>query len=138
MADDKFDILGPILAKVGAELANIVANDPDGIFLYAEAGEGWVSAGVFQELADEVRYFRPSHDLTDLLFEHWDAEDPDKRWAVMEYVIVGTRFDATFLFPDQIDPKEGEMERRPRALERRFGDKPVIYPPIPDHLLESK
>jgi hypothetical protein len=64
-----------------------------------------------------------------LLFELWNSEDPDKRWAVMEYTITGANFDAQFLFPDQIDPEESEVERRPRALKKHFGDKPIVYPP---------
>ena len=50
---------------------------------------------------------------------------------MMEYVIEGTKFDAQFQFPEQIDPAESEVERRPRALKRRFGNKRVIYPPMP-------
>ena len=32
------------------------------------------------------------------------------------------------MFPEEIDA-ESEMERCPRAIARRFGDTPVIYPP---------
>lgn len=88
-----------------------------------------MASGVFKEDGAAVRYFRPTRALGDLLLRAWNAEDPDKRWAVMEYEIKGTKFDVKFLFPDEIDPGESEVERRPRALKRRFGDKPVIYPP---------
>jgi hypothetical protein len=49
----------------------------------------------------------------------------------MEYMITSTKFDAQFLFPEQIDPNESEMERRPRALKKRFGNKLIVYPPVP-------
>jgi hypothetical protein len=128
---DKYDTLGPLLAGVGGELAEIVGGSPDGVFLYAEAGEGWIGAGVFKDDGAHIKYFDPSSELTDLLLKAWNAEEPSKRWAVMEYEVKGTRFDVQFQFPDEIDPEESEGERRPRALERRFGEKPVIYPPWP-------
>ena len=131
MTTDKFDKLGPLYGDIGGELADIVGGDPDGAYLYAEAGDGWIGAGVFKDEGESLRYFDPSASLCDLLLEAWRAEDPDKRWVVMEYEVKGTHFDAKFQFSDQVDPDESEMSRRPRALERRFGDKPVIYPPVP-------
>jgi len=131
MPKDKFDILGPLLSEIGGELAEIVGPDFDGTYLYAEAGPGWVGAGVFKDEGESVRYFDPSSKICDLLLEAWRTEEPSKRWAVMEYAVKGTRFDTHFQFPEEIDPNETEMERRPRALLRRFGDKPVIYPPPP-------
>lgn len=129
--NDKYEKLGPAYSGIGGELAAIVGENPDGAYLYSEAGEGWYGYGVFKDEGNSIRYFRPSSDLGDLIYQAWLAEEPDKRWAVMEYEIKGTSFDAHFLFPDDIDPKESEDERRPRALQRRFGDKPVIYPPWP-------
>src|SRR3546814_2141857 len=41
MADDKLDNLGPLMNEIGQELAEIVGGDPNGVFLYAEIGEGW-------------------------------------------------------------------------------------------------
>jgi hypothetical protein len=138
MAKDKYEVLGPLYGEIGLEVADIVGGDPDGAFLYAEVGEGWVYASVFKDEGPSVRYFDPSSELSDLLLEAWEEEEPDKRWAVMEYEIKGTRFDARFLFPEEIDPKMHASDRRPIVLKRRYGDKPVIYPPIPDHFLELK
>jgi hypothetical protein len=131
MATDKYDMLGPAYADIGGELAEIVGGDPDGVYLYAEAGEGWYGYAVFKNEGDIVRYYEPSSDLGDLIYDAWLAEEPDKRWAVMEYEIKGKKFDAQFQFAEEIDPTETEMERRPRALKKRYGDKPVIYPPWP-------
>jgi len=132
MPTDKFEVLGPLWAEIGGELAHIVGGEPDGAFLYAEAGEGWVGAAIFKDEGTSVRYFTPSSELTDLLWEAWNAEEPGKRWAAMEYEIEGTKFDVNFQFPNEINSEETEMDRRPRVLERRFGDKPVIYPPPPN------
>jgi hypothetical protein len=131
VSKDKHDVIGPILSEIGRALGRIVGGNPDGTFLYAEGGEGWMASGVFKAENGSVCYFRPSRELGDLLLEAWNAEEADKRWAVMEYAINGTQFDVSFQFPDQIDPKESEFERRPRALKRRFGDKPIVYPPWP-------
>jgi hypothetical protein len=138
MADDKYDILGPLYGDMGGELAEIVGGNPDGIYLYAEAGDGWVSASVFKDDGKVVRYFRPNLDLCDLIMEAWGVEEPDKRWAVMEYTVTGTTFDAKFKFPDEIDPAETEVDRRPVALKARYGDKPIIYPPAPPGMMEFK
>ena len=129
--EDNYDVIGPILSQIGKALADLVGGEPGGTLLYAEGGEGWMASGVFKEQDASVRYFTPSRAVADLLLDLWNAEEPGKRWAVMEYVMEGSKFDAEFLFPDQIDAKESEYERRPRALKRRFGDKPVIYPPMP-------
>ena len=130
MATDKFDRLGPIYAEIGGEIADIVG-DPDGAYLYSEGGDGWCSYAIFKEEGEKVRYYRGTPELGDLIWDAWLTEDPDKRWSVMEYVVTGSKFQVQFQFPDQVDPKESEDERRPRALQKRFGDKPVIYPPIP-------
>lgn len=129
MPTDKFDVVGALLSEIGSALSRIVAGDPDGTFLYAEGGEGWMASGIFREEDGSIRYFRPTRELGDLLLELWNTEDPDKRWAVMEYEVKGTRFEVKFQFSDEIDPEESELERRPRALKRRFGERPVIYPP---------
>lgn len=133
LGEHKFEVLGPAYADVGGELAQIVGGDPNGTYLYAEAGEGWIGAGVFKQEGGSVRYFDPSSELCDLLLQAWKTETREKRWAVMEYQVKGTRFDVDFQFPDEIDPNETEMDRRPKAIKRRFGDKPVLYPPAPKH-----
>lgn len=139
VATDKYDRLGPAYADIGGELAEIVGGDPDGVFLYAEAGEGWYGYGVFKDEGDKVRYYDPGPELGDLIYEAWLSEEPDKRWAIMEYAIHGTKFDAKFKFPDEVNVKSyDENDRRDIALRKHFGDKPVIYPPLPPHLEEIK
>jgi hypothetical protein len=131
VTEAKYEVLGPILADVGGELTEIAGGNPDGVYLYVEAGEGWVGPSVFKDDGDVVRYYDGTPELSELLLKAWKAEAPNKRWAVMEYEINGTTFDVQFQFPDEVNQNETEMDRRPRALKRRFGDKPVIYPPWP-------
>ena len=135
VAKDKYDTLGPAYADIGAELAEIVGGDPDGAYLYAEAGEGWYGYGVFKDEGDKVRYYDPSSGLGDLIYKAWVAEDFDNRWAIMEYEINGTKFNAEFKFPDEIKVESyDEDDRRDIALKKHFGDKPVLYPPLPPQL----
>jgi hypothetical protein len=49
----------------------------------------------------------------------------------MEYEIKGTKFSAEFKFPHEVDVESFDEDRREIALKKRFGDKPVIYPPEP-------
>lgn len=134
MQDDKFDKLGSLLADIGREIAETVGGDPEGTYLYVEAGDGWYGASLFKDEGKVVRYFDPSSELDDLIYEFWRAEEPAKRWAVMEYEIKGTKFDALFRFPDEVDVESFDEDRRGIALRKRYGDKPVIYPPLPPHL----
>jgi len=134
MSDDKYDALGPAYAEIGAELAEIVGGDPDGVYLYAEAGEGWYGYSVYKDEGSVIRYYSPSSELGDLIYEAWQVEVPGKRWAVMEYEVTGTKFDAQFKYPEEVDVESFDEDRREIALQKRYGDKPVIYPPLPPHL----
>jgi len=133
MGNDKLDSLGRLYADLGGELARIVGGNPDGIFLYAEAGEGWVGASIFKDEGDVVQYFDPSPAACELLMQAWKTENSDSRmrWSVMSYEINGTRFNTKLKYPDEIEVKSFDIERREAALRARFGDKPVIYPPPP-------
>lgn len=136
MAEDKFDRLGPILNEVGAEGAAIVGGNPDGLYIYAEPDGGAVFAAVFKDEGNAVRYYDPTDELFDLISDAWEMENLDeaKRWAVMEYEIVGTKFDVKFSYPEELDPNDYSSDRREAALRKRYGDKPVIYPPMPEDM----
>ena len=131
MSEDKLKKFGNFYRDIGRELAAIVG-DPDKTFLYVEAGEGWLGASIFKDEGSQLRYFHPSSKLTGLLLEVWEAEDPDKRWAAMEYTVTGTKFAVEFVFPEDFADKLDDMERRELVLQARYGDKPRIYPPPGD------
>jgi hypothetical protein len=131
MVDDRLDKFGPALSEIGGVAAELVGGDPNGIYLYVEVGDRWLSVNVFKDEGTVVRYYDPTSELTDLIYEFSQSEDHDKRWSVMEYEIKGTKFDAQFKFPDEIDVEDFDMDRREIALKKRYGDKPVIYPPWP-------
>jgi hypothetical protein len=144
MEQDKFDILGPIMTDIGLELAKIVGGDPNGVFLYAEIGEGWVEPSVFKDEGDVVRYYNPKDsNLSDLLWDAWYAEPSEEkimRWSVLEYDVKDRKFTASYKYPEEVDVEIFDVygERREAALRARYGDKPVIYPPIPEGAVEWK
>ena len=131
MSDEKQKEFGDLYRDIGLELAAIVG-DPDKTFLYVEAGEGWIGPSIFKEEATKVRYFQASRKLTSLLLEVWEAEDPDKRWAAMEYTVTGTKFAVEFVFPEDFGEKLDVDERRELVLKAHYGDKPRVYPPPGD------
>ncbi len=61
----------------------------------------------------------------------WDEAEPDKHWAEMEYLIHDGRFTVIYTYPEEIDPEEDPFDRRDRIVARYFGDKPILYPPLP-------
>lgn len=139
MPSINFEALGPIYEAIGVEVAQIVGGDPDGAFLYAEAGEGWYGASVFKDEGELIRYYDPSSNLSELIYDAWLRLDRDKRWSVMEYDIKGTKFDARFQYPGEVDVETfAADDRREVALKKRYGDKPVIYPPPPWAKMDAK
>ncbi len=139
MTEDKLDKLGPFFAAVGREATVIVGGDPDGLYIYAEVEEGSVYAAVFYDDGSAVHYYDPTSELFDLINEVWEATDPEpkKRWVVMEYEVNGTKFDVQVKYLEELNPEDYASDRREVALVARYGDKPVIYPPIPEHLLRA-
>jgi hypothetical protein len=142
MAKDKFDILGPLMNEIGGELVHVVGGNPDDIFLYVEIGDRWISYSIFKDEGDLIRYYDTKDEiLTELLWDAWYAESEEggiKRWSIMEYDIKDGKFDATFKYPDEVDVEVIDDERRQAALRARFGDKPVVYPPMPKGAFELK
>ena len=138
---DKLDALGPLMNEIGLELADLVGGDPNGVFLYVEIGDGWVSPSVFKDEGDLVRYHNPrGTDLSDMLWEAWylEPDAPNRRWSVLEYEIRGGKFRVSLKYPEEVNVEIFDDERRESALRARFGDKPVVYPPPPKSAFELK
>lgn len=58
-----------------------------------------------------------------------EAQEEDDRWSKLDYLLHHGKFEVAYFYPDAIDPQEELIERRERALQRHFGDKPIVYPP---------
>lgn len=121
--------MGDILNDIAQEIAEMLGRLPDNAFLYAEVDDEGREASVFTEDEDGIFCRQPSDEMFELVGELWEAADDDKKWAAVEYDIADGKFEANFIFPEQIDPEEISDDRRERALRRRYGDRPITYPP---------
>jgi len=121
-----------LLSEIGQEISDAVGGDLDGVFFYIEVGEGWASPSIFKDEGDVVRFYDPiDPTLSEIVFDIWYSEpDEAKRWSVMEYVVKDGKFHASFKYPEEADVTERDSDRRDAALQARFGDKPVVYPPM--------
>ncbi len=119
---------GPIYSRMGKMLAEHVDGDGVGTFLWAQAGDAWAGAAIFQEKGNFIEYVSADHELFDLILEAWEAEDPDNRWSELHYRILDGHYSATMVYADQIDPEEDELDRQDRLVREIFGDKPIQYP----------
>ncbi|RYG35035.1 MAG: hypothetical protein EON93_07170 [Burkholderiales bacterium] len=140
MTDIHLNALGPLMNQLGQMLADVADGDPEGVFLYVEIAEGWVSASVFKDDGKTIRYLDTEEpDFSNLLFDIWYAAPRDKRWSVMEYDIKDGRFEVSFKYPDEVNVEVAfDGDRREDALRARYGDRPVIYPPPPYGAFELK
>lgn len=123
-------------ARLLNEISQILSADTkyplEGTFLYAIVDWNMVAASVFKDIGDRLIFLTYGNRLTYPLLNLWEAEPPERRWSVIEYRILGEKFEATFTYPEEMDPEEDSIDSRERALRRHFGDKPVIYPSILD------
>jgi len=124
-------------ARLLNEIGQLLAEDADypleGTLLYAEVDWGYVAPSIFKDVGDRIVYRDPDLDrLGDALLDLWKAQESEKRWTEIEYVIRDGKFHASFTYPDEIDPDEGMLDRRRRIVAKHFGDKPTVYPPSPD------
>jgi hypothetical protein len=118
-----------ILNAIGQMVAAILNGSPNDSYLYAEATDGSVEGGVFQDKGKEVIYYDPTDALADEILELWYLAERGKKWGALHYEIIDGKFDARFEYPDTWDAEEYTPDRRERALRARFGDKPIVYPP---------
>lgn len=126
---------------IGLELADLVGGDPNGIFLYVEIGDGWVRPSLYKDEGDIVRWYDPSGmALSELLWDAWylESDEPNMRWSVLEYSITGKKFHVSLKYPEEVNVDVLDDDRREAALRARFGDKPVVYPPMPKGSFELK
>ncbi|MDV3459168.1 hypothetical protein RZN05_19380 [Sphingomonas sp. HF-S4] len=131
MKKDRFDTFGPILSEIGGALANVAGGDPDGVFLYVEIGQGWSRPSAYRDEGEAVRYFDcGDRILIDLLWKACRAEPEERRWSVMEYDVKGNAFAVAFKYRDEVDVEVMDDGRVDAALRARYGDKPVVYPPL--------
>ncbi len=120
-----------ILNEIGQLLAQDSVYPLDGTLLYAQVEAGMVSIAIFKNRDNSIVYRWPDLDhLGDALFDLWYAEDSESRWAEVEYLVRGDRFEVRYVYANEIDLKESDLARRDKIVERYFGNKPIVYPPL--------
>lgn len=129
MANDETDRL---LAEIGQLLAEDTAYPLDGTLLYARVALNMAAPSIFKNRGNNILYRSPDlNRLGEALRDLWEAEEPDHRWAEIEYLVRGNTFEVAYSYADAIDPEEDTFIRRDRIVRRHFGDKPIVYPPFP-------
>jgi len=122
-----------LLNEIGQLLAEDTDFPLDGTLLHAELDKNYVAPSIFKDRGDHVLYRDPDLDrLGDALLDLWEAQESEKRWAEIEYLISEGAFRASFTYPEDVDHEEGSIDRRDRIVAKYFGDKPIVYPPIPE------
>jgi hypothetical protein len=100
--------------------------------LYAQLDDNMVGESIFKKLGNQILYrWAINRRLPFALLELWEAQDGGERWTELEYLCRDGRFEVVYIYPEEIDPDEDVVERRARAVQRRFGEKPIVYPPWP-------
>jgi hypothetical protein len=123
---------GNMLNAIGKHVANIIGKIPEDVYVFIEAGDQWQGGAVFENLEDRVICHPPSDELIDEIGLLWEAAEPDKKWSIIHYDIKGGVFNAKFLYTADLEHHPFEYHYRGDALDARYGDKPVIYPPMDD------
>jgi hypothetical protein len=121
-----------LLNHLGIILVDDLGYLPDRALLYAKVAENMVSAAIFTEDGNKIQYHWSSDKWTYPLLDLWEEAGPEQRWAELEYLVSKGKFHATFTYPEEIDPDEDDFARRRRIVRRHLGDKPIVYPPLPD------
>lgn len=119
--------IGAIYSDMGYVISEDIKDSKGDIFLYAEAQPGVISASIFIDVGDRIVYREASDELFDMIRDAWEGLEEKKRWSTLSYTISGKRFSADFQFPEEIDQKESQDERRDRILREKYGQTPIDF-----------
>lgn len=118
-----------LLNLIGSLLAEDSEYPLDGTLLHAAVARASVAPSIFKDLGNHILYRDPDLDrLGDALLELWGAQQGEDRWAEIEYLVRDGRFDANFVYPEDINQAEEPLDRRRRIVAHYFGEKPIVYP----------
>jgi hypothetical protein len=120
--------MGDMLNAIGQRIAVDLGKIPDDVFAYLEAGDQWCGGAIYENFEAKVVYHEISVEIEDLILSLWEAAEPDKKWSILLIDIKDGRFDAEFMYTDDLQHHPFEHDYRQDALVARYGDKPVIYP----------
>jgi hypothetical protein len=124
--------IGNLLNRIGQQVANILGKVPNDVFVFIEAADQMSGGAIFENLPEQVIYHDFGNETHDTISELWEAAAPNKKWSMLLYDIKHGSFDAEFLYTDDLEGEWYALDYRQDALKARYGDKPVIYPPMDD------
>ena len=121
-----------LYGKIGREACSLAPDLQGRLLVYAEVEAGVVSGSIFYERGPSrvVTFKFCSQRLQDLIYslwERWNACPGNEEWRAVEYSIEDEKFRIDFAYPEQMRLDEGLPERRPRVIEKYFGDSGVDY-----------
>jgi hypothetical protein len=132
VTDDKYTRMGDLYSDLGHTVSAVIGPGKHHVLVYVEAGPGWADIGIFCRDGNQIRYVRPNSDISGIVLALWRAEDADKRWAAMEYELIGTKFHVRLAYKEEFAHGETDDDRSDAAVRRVLGDGPISYPPWPD------
>jgi hypothetical protein len=124
--------MGDMLNEIGQYVADALGKVPEDVFVFIDAGDQWCGGAIFENLEDKVVYHDFSNEMGEVIIRLWEAADQDKKWSILLFDIKDGKFDAEFLYTADLTHHPFEYDYRQDALDARYGDKPVIYPPMDD------
>lgn len=117
---------------IGRAACDVASGMNGNLLVYAEVEDGVISGSLFYEKgADRSIVFkfcpRGLQDLIYSLWQRWSSFPGNSEWRALEYFIQDGRFAVKLIYPEQINPDEGMPERRPKVIEKYFGNAKVDY-----------
>lgn len=125
-----------LIQKISSLVLSLMPDGPRRFYLYVEAASNTCAASIYQEFDDRAVWLDPSSELFDELLELWAIADDDKKWGTLTLSIDDQRFAANFDYDRRLDVEDDLHDYREDALLKRYGDKPIIYPPPPADAVE--
>ena len=120
---------GQLYRALGEAFLEAVGDEND-LFLYVEAGDGWLDISPFKVRQEFVEWIADL-DVSDMIWNAREAESPENRWTAMEYEVADGKFSVRFKYADELIPDAWSDTRREAILRRRFHNKSIRYPEVP-------
>lgn len=126
------DQIEQLMRELGQHALSLAPDLAGKLLVYAEVESGAISAYLFWVSAPSAPLrFRfcpkPMQSVIYSLWTEWQKHPPHHEWRTMSYIIENGKFKVDYVYPDQINEEESEVERRPRVVKQHFGDTKIDY-----------
>jgi len=118
-----------LLSRIGAKLQANQHFSAAGTLFICAVEDMFISMSLFWNRGNYIIYNSPDYDeFEDVMFELWELDAPGKRWLEMEYLLRGKKFEANFLYEEDIGDELMNPSRISDSARRYLGDKEIMYP----------